>query len=105
MTEEPEHGQACKTSFCASLDDRIAGVFADGATVDTVAALIQEAEATARAAGDAAEQAVSRLRERLTEVQSAEEDDRRRAAFEQARAERDGLAAGPGLPAARRAAR
>ena len=39
---------------------------------------------------------MSRLRERLTEVHSAEEDDRRRAAFEQAGAERDGLAAVPG---------
>lgn len=36
---------------------------------------------------------MSRLRERLTEVQSAEEDDRRRAAYEEARAERDELAA------------
>ena len=76
-----------------SLDDRVAAAFADGATPDTVAALIQEAEAAARAAGDAAEQAVSRLRERLTEVQAAEEDDRRRAAYEEARAERDELAA------------
>ena len=76
-----------------SLDDRIAAAFADGATPDTVAALIQEAEVAARAAGDAAEQAVSRLRERLTEVQAAEEDDRRRAAYEEARAERDELAA------------
>ena len=75
------------------LDDRMAAAFTDGATPDTVAALIQEAEAAARAAGDAAEQAVSRLRERLTEVQSAEEDDRRRAAYEEARAERDELAA------------
>ena len=82
-----------KLDSIASLDDRIAGAFADGATPDTVAALIQEAEAAARAAGDAAEQAVSRLRERLTQVQAAEEDDRRRAAYEQARAERDELAA------------
>ena len=82
-----------KLDSVASLDGRIAGAFADGATVDTVAALIQEAEAAARAAGDAAEQAVSRLRERLTEVQAAEEDDRRRAAYEEARAERDELAA------------
>ena len=36
---------------------------------------------------------MSRLRERLTEVQAAEEDDRRRAAYEEARAERDELAA------------
>src|SRR6266545_4080226 len=76
-----------------TLDDRLAAAFTDGATSDTVAALIQEAEAAARAAGDAAEQAVSRLRERLTEVQSAEEDDRRRAAYEEARAERNQLAA------------
>ena len=75
------------------LDDRLAAAFTDGATPDTVAALIQEAEAAARAAGDAAEQAVSRLRERLTAVQSGEEDDRRRAAYEEARAERDELAA------------
>ena len=75
------------------LDDRMAAAFTDGATPDTVAALIQETQSAAHAAGDAAEQAVSRLRERLTEVQSAEEDDRRRAAYEQARAERDELAA------------
>ena len=49
-----------------------AAAFADGATVDTVAALIQEAEAAGRAAGDAAEQTVSRLRERLTQMQAAE---------------------------------
>ena len=36
---------------------------------------------------------VSRLRERLTEVRAAEEDDRRRAAYEEASAERDELAA------------
>ena len=36
---------------------------------------------------------MSRLRERLTEVQAAEENDRRRAAYEEARAERDELAA------------
>jgi ATP-dependent Clp protease ATP-binding subunit ClpA len=75
------------------LDDRMAAAFTDGATPDTVAALIQEAEAAARVAGDAAEQAVSRLRERLTQVQAAEEDDRRRAAYEEASAERDELAA------------
>ena len=75
-----------------SLDDRIAAAFADGATPDTVAALIQETEAAACAAGDAAEQAVSRLRERLTQVQAAEEDDRRRTAYEEAAAERDALA-------------
>jgi hypothetical protein len=77
----------------ASLDDRVAAAFVEDATPDTVAALIEEAEAAARAAGDAAEQAVSRLRERLTQVQAAEEDDRRRAAYEEARAERDELAA------------
>jgi hypothetical protein len=106
------------------LDDRMAAAFTDGATSDTVAALIQEAESAARAAGGAAEQAptrplepatadaatsrremedgvrherlqavVSRLRERLTEVRAAEEDDRRRAAYEEASAERDELAA------------
>jgi hypothetical protein len=36
---------------------------------------------------------VSRLRERLTEVRAAEEDDRRRSAYEEASAERDELAA------------
>jgi hypothetical protein len=76
-----------------SLDDRIAAAFADGATPDTVAALIKETETAERAAGDAAEQAVSLLRERLKEVQAAEEDNRRRAAYEEARAERDELAA------------
>jgi len=106
------------------LDDRMAAAFTDGATSDTVAALIQEAESAARAAGGAAEQAptrplepatadaatarremedgvrherlqavVSRLRERLTEVRAAEEDDRRRSAYEEASAERDELAA------------
>ena len=85
-------GKPAKLDSTASLDDRIAGAFADGATPDTVAALIPEAEAAARTAGDVAEQAVSRLRERLTELQAAEEDDRRRAAYEEARAERDELA-------------
>ena len=82
-----------------------------------MAALAQEAEGAARAAGDAAEQArtrpldpalsakeaadalmedagltrdrvlaaVSRLRERLTQLQAAEEDNRRRAAYEEAK--------------------
>ena len=77
----------------ASLDDRLAAAFTDGATPDTVAALIPEAESAARAAGNAAEQAASRLGERLTELQAAEEDNRRRAAYEEARAERDELAA------------
>jgi hypothetical protein len=81
-----------KLNPTAALDDRLAAAFAGDATSDTVAALIQEAESAARAAGDAAEQAVSRLRERLTEVQTAEEDDRRRAAYEEATAERDKLA-------------
>ena len=36
---------------------------------------------------------MSRLRERLKEVQAAEEDDRRRVAYEDARTERDQLAA------------
>ena len=39
------------------LDDRMAAAFTDGATSDTVAALIQEAESAARAAGGAAEEA------------------------------------------------
>ena len=85
--------KSAKLDSPASLDDRIAAAFADGATPDTLAALIPEAEAAARAAGDAAEQAASRLRERLTELQAAEEDNRRRAAYEEARAERDELAA------------
>jgi hypothetical protein len=96
------------------LEDRLAAAFTDGATSDTVAALIQETEETARAASEAAEQArrralepataaafqherlqaaVSRLRERHTQLQAAEEDDRRRTAYEEARAERDELAA------------
>ena len=98
------------------LDDRLAAAFTEGATADSVTTLIQETESAARAAGDAAEQvrsrtldpaaadaaiarrerlqsAVSRLRERLKEAQAAEEDDRRRAAYEEARAERDQLAA------------
>src|SRR5512143_3720224 len=75
------------------LDDRMAAAFTDGATPDTVAALIQETESAARAAGERLQATVSRLRERLTEVQAAEEDDRRRAAYEEARAERDELAA------------
>jgi hypothetical protein len=47
----------------------------------------------AHAAGERLQVTVSRLRERLTEVQAAEEDDRRRVAYEKARAERDELAA------------
>jgi hypothetical protein len=42
---------------------------------------------------DRLQAAATRLRERLTKVQAAEEDDRRRAASEEARAERDELAA------------
>jgi hypothetical protein len=75
------------------LDDRLAAAFAEGATPDTVAALIQEMEFAGRAAGERQQAAVSRLRERLTELQTAEEDERRRAAYEAARAERDELAA------------
>jgi hypothetical protein len=82
-----------KLDSIASFDDRIAAAFTSAATPDTVAALIQEAESASRAAGEAAQAVVSRLRERLTEVQAAEEDDRRRAAYEEARAERDELAA------------
>jgi hypothetical protein len=77
----------------ALLDDRLAAAFTDGATSDTLSALIQEAESAACAAGERLQATVSRLRERLTEVQAAEEDDRRRAAYEEARAERDELAA------------
>ena len=76
----------------ALLDDRLAAAFADSATPDTVAALIEETESAARAAGEQQQAAVSRLRERLTELQAAEEDDRRRAAYDEARAERDQLA-------------
>jgi hypothetical protein len=74
------------------LDDRVAAAFEDGATPDTVAALIQETESAGRAAGERQQATVSRLRERLTELQGAEEDERRRTAYEEARAERDALA-------------
>jgi hypothetical protein len=77
----------------SELDDRITAAFADGATPDTVAALIQETESAGRAAGERLQAEVSRLRERLTELRTAEEDKRRRAAYEEARAERDQLAA------------
>ena len=76
-----------------SLDDRLAAAFADGATPETVAALIQETEAAAHAAGERQQAAVLRLRERLTELQSAEEDERRRVAYQEAMAQRDELAA------------
>jgi hypothetical protein len=82
-----------KLNPTAALDDRLAAAFAGDATSDTVTALIEEVETAAHAAGESAEQAVSRLRERLTQMQAAEEDDRRRAAYEEARAERDELAA------------
>jgi hypothetical protein len=75
------------------LDDRLAAAFAEGATPEAVAAVIQETESAGHAAGERLQATVSRLRERLTEVQGAEEDDRRRAAYEEARAERDELAA------------
>jgi Rad3-related DNA helicase len=75
------------------LDDRLVAAFAEGATPDTVAALIEETESAARAAGERQQTAVSRLRDRLAELRTAEEDDRRRAAYEEARAERDELAA------------
>ena len=74
-------------------DDRMAAAFTDGATEDTVAALIEETESAARAAGEGQQAAVSRLRDRLAELRTAEEDNRRRAAYEEARAERDELAA------------
>jgi hypothetical protein len=73
--------------------DRIAAAFTDGATPDTVVALIEETQSAGHAAGDRLQAVVSRLRERLTELQTAEENDRRRAAYEAARAERDQLAA------------
>jgi hypothetical protein len=75
------------------LDDRIAAAFADGATPDTVVALIQETQSAAHAADERLQVAVPRLRERLTELRTAEEEKRRRAAYEEARAERDELAA------------
>jgi hypothetical protein len=75
-----------------SLDDRLAAAFTDGATEDTVAALIEETHAAARAAGERQQAAGPRLRERLTELRGAEEDDRRRTAYEEAAAERDALA-------------
>jgi hypothetical protein len=58
-----------------------------------VAALIQETESAERAAGERLQATVSRLRDRLAELRTAEEDDRRRAAYEEAKAERDELAA------------
>src|SRR5512144_2095962 len=94
-----------QAKMTAPLDDRIAVAFTDSATPDIVAALIEETESAARAAGERRQAAVSRLREWLMDLQSAEEDDRRRAAYEGARAERDtGRRARPSLPAARRAA-
>jgi hypothetical protein len=57
------------------LDDCLAAAFADSATPDTVAALIEETESAARAAGERLQATVSGLRERVTEVQAAEEDD------------------------------
>jgi hypothetical protein len=58
--------------------------FTDRATEDTVAALIQETESDAHAAGEGLQATVSRLRERLTELRTAKEDERRRAAYEEA---------------------
>jgi hypothetical protein len=46
------------------LDDCLAAAFADSATPDTVAALIEETESAARAAGERQQHAVLRLRER-----------------------------------------
>jgi hypothetical protein len=77
----------------SELDDRLAAAFADGATPELVAALIEETESAARAAGERQQVAVSRLRDRLTELRTADEDKRRRAAYDEARAERDELAA------------
>jgi hypothetical protein len=75
------------------LDDRLAAALTDGASPDTLAALIQEAESAACATGERLQAAVLRLRERLMEVQAAEGENRRRAAYAEARAERDELAA------------
>jgi hypothetical protein len=83
----------CFSSKPDPLDDRLAAAFADGATPETVAALIEETESAARAAGERQQVAVSRLRDRLTELRTADEDKRRRAAYDEARAERDELAA------------
>jgi hypothetical protein len=79
-----------RTEF--DLEARWAGACGAAATPGTVTALIQEAESAACAAGERLQATVSRLRERLMEVQGAEEDDRHRAAYEEARAERDELA-------------
>jgi hypothetical protein len=80
-------------AMSTSLDDRLAAAFTDGATEDTVAALIEETESAAHAAGERLQATVSRLRERLTELRTAEEDERRRAAYEEAKTERNQLAA------------
>jgi hypothetical protein len=80
----------------AALD---AGVAAEQARERAMDPALGDASAARREMEDAAftrdqlQAAVSRLRERLTELRGAEEDDRRRAAYEEARAERDELAA------------
>ena len=116
-----------KTEATRALDDRIAEAFADGATSKGVAALIEETEAAAHVASEAAERsrtrafdpsltmlevattrgemedaafnrdrlqaAMLRLKERLDQLRIAEENDRRRATYKKAKAERDALAA------------
>jgi hypothetical protein len=84
MTRKPE--------LPASLDDRLAAAFSDGATPETVAVLIQETESAALAAGERLQATATRLRDRLTELQDAAEDARRRAAYAESAAERDALA-------------
>jgi transposase len=84
MTDKPD---------LRSLDERLAAAFTPAATEDTVAALIEETESAAHAAGERLQATVSRLRERLTELRTAEEDERRRAAYEEAKTERNQLAA------------
>jgi hypothetical protein len=105
------------------LDERITAAFADGAKSDGVASLIRESEAAAIAVGEAAERAldpvlsapdiaaarremddaefrrdrlqaaVTKLGVRLGELKGAEEDQRRRIAYEDAKVKRDKLAA------------
>ena len=77
-------GQGGKVFRGAPVGLRSIGIAA-AQSAAAVAALIQEAESAAHAAGERLQVTVSRLRERLTEVQAAEEDDRRRAAYEEAR--------------------
>ena len=83
----------------AELAARVAGDAAKRARTRALGPATIDAAAARREMEDAAfrhewlQATVSRLRERLTELQSAEEENRRRAAYEEARAERDELAA------------